>query len=93
MKEFNYKGVGIVVDAADADVWGDEPIWKDDRVVGFVTSGGYAHYVEQSVALGLVPRELAEPDNAFAIEILGERRPARLVTQPLLDPKGERMRS
>ena len=82
----------LVVDADDADVWADEPIWKDDAVVGFVTSGGYAHYVEKSVALGLIPRELARDDNAFEIEILGNRRPARLIGEPLLDPKGERMR-
>jgi dimethylglycine dehydrogenase len=82
----------FAVDADDADVWADEPIWTDDAVVGFVTSGGYAHYVEKSVALGLIPRELARDDNAFEIEILGNRRPARLIGEPLLDPKGERMR-
>ncbi len=29
---------------------------------------------------------------AFEIEILGEMRPARLVTEPLYDPKGARLR-
>jgi dimethylglycine dehydrogenase len=48
----------FVVDAADADVVADEPIWHDGAVVGFVTSGGYAHYVDKSVALGLLPTEL-----------------------------------
>jgi dimethylglycine dehydrogenase len=83
----------FVVDADDADVSADEPIWKDDTVVGFVTSGGYAHYVDESVALGMLPRELAGEGNAFEIEILGERRPARLITEALLDPQGMRMRS
>jgi len=83
----------FVVEAEDADVWADEPIWKDDEVVGFVTSGGYAHFVDQSVALGLVPRALAEKDAAFEIEILGNRRPARLITEALLDPEGARMRA
>jgi dimethylglycine dehydrogenase len=83
----------FVVDADDADVWADEPIWKDDAVVGFVTSGGYAHYVDKSVALGLLPRELARQGAVFEIEILGDRRPARLITKALLDPQGERMRS
>ncbi len=83
----------FVVDADDADVWADEPIWKDGRVVGFVTSGGYAHYVEKSVALGFLPTELIEDGQTVEIEILGERRPATLVTEPLFDPKGERMRT
>ena len=31
---------------APADVIGDEPIWHDGEVVGWVTSGGYGHHVE-----------------------------------------------
>lgn len=84
--------VTLVVEAEDADPWGDEPIWKEGKVVGLVTSGGYAHHVGKSVALGLVPRGLVEPGGAFEIEILGERRPATLITEPLFDPAGERMR-
>ena len=82
----------FVVEAADADVWADEPIWRDGEVVGFVTSGGYAHYVDKSVALGFVPVETIEEGARFEIEILGEMRAARLVTEPLFDPRGERMR-
>ncbi len=82
----------FVVDAADADVWADEPIWQDGEVVGFVTSGGYAHYVEKSVALGFVPPGMIEDGAAFEIEILGDMRAARLITEALYDPQGERMR-
>ena len=82
----------LVVDADDADVWADEPIWHDGTVVEFVTSGGYAHYVEKSVALGFVPVKLIAEGNPFEIEILGDRRPAALVAEPLFDPAGERMR-
>ena len=64
------------------------------RVVGWVTSGGYAHYVRQSMAQGYVPAALADDDSAglFEIEILGRRQPARIVKEPLFDPAGERMR-
>ncbi len=82
----------FAVDAKDADVHGDEPISRDGQIVGFVTSGGYAHFVRESVALGFVPVETIEEGGAFEIEILGEMRPARLVTQSLFDPRGERMR-
>jgi dimethylglycine dehydrogenase len=83
--------LSFIVDANDADVLGDEPIWHKDMVVGWVTSGGYAHYVDKSMAQGYVPRELAE-EPSFDIEILGERRKATPVKEPLFDPKGERMR-
>jgi dimethylglycine dehydrogenase len=82
----------FVVDAADADVIGDEPIWQDDQVAGWVTSGGYAHHSKASVALGYLKAEAFAPDAGYAIEIIGERRPARLVTEPLFDPSGSRMR-
>lgn len=77
-----------------ADTIGDEPIWHDGEVVGWVTSGGYAHYSQASVALGYVPAHLAEggADGRFEIEIIGRRRPARLQLTPLLDPEGRRMR-
>ncbi|MER9894569.1 FAD-dependent oxidoreductase [Mesorhizobium sp. M0119] len=133
--------VSFIVDAADADVMGDEPIWAkvggkdygtvekphgygaprfdaggnevrgskaaegasalrgivdgDWRVVGWVTSGGYAHYVEKSMAQGYVPAALAENESAglFEVEILGHRRPARINVEPPFDPSGEKMRT
>ena len=85
--------VTFAVDAVDADVIGDEPIWHDDEVVGWVTSGGYAHWSQQSVALGYVPSEFAEVGENFEIEILGVRRNAVLLKEPLFDPAGARMRS
>ena len=76
-----------------ADVIGDEPIWHDGAVVGWVTSGGYAHYSKASVALGYIPSELVDPaTTGFEIEIIGVRRPARLQLEPLFDPAGRRMR-
>ncbi len=84
--------VTLQVEADDADAWCDEPIWRDDAVVGFVTSGGYAHYAEQSVAIGFVPRELAAEGEEFEIEILGEMRQAVVRLDPLFDPTGARQR-
>jgi dimethylglycine dehydrogenase len=78
---------------APADVIGDEPVWHDGKVVGWVTSGGYAHYSKVSLALGYVPAELATLTDGFEIEIIGRRRPARIVHEPVLDPSGSRMRA
>jgi dimethylglycine dehydrogenase len=86
--------VSMIVDADDADVLGDEPIWHDGKVVGWVTSGGYAHYVDKSLAQGYVPRGLAADgaNGAFEIEIIGDRRKATIIPEPLFDPQGRRMR-
>ena len=69
-----------------------EPIWLEGEVVGFCTSGGFSHHAGLSVALGFVPVEHAREGLAVEIEILGERVPARLVTEPLFDADGARMR-
>ena len=80
------------VDALDADVVGYEPVWLDGEVVGFCTSGGYSHYAGKSVAFGFVPASKVAPYLEVRIEILGELRPARRLTEQLFDPNGERMR-
>jgi dimethylglycine dehydrogenase len=86
--------VSMIVDAGDADVLGDEPIFHKGKVVGWVTSGGYAHYVDKSLAQGYVPVELAGDtgQGAFEIELIGENRKATIITDPLFDPEGKRMR-
>ncbi|HEV8018233.1 MAG TPA: FAD-dependent oxidoreductase [Steroidobacteraceae bacterium] len=87
--------VSFVVEATDADVLGDEPIWRDGKVIGWVTSGGYGHFVDRSLAQGYVPRALAADaaHGAFEVEILGERRAATITPEPLFDPQGVRMRA
>ena len=82
----------FVVDADDADAIGDEPIWFDGEVRGWVTSGGYAHCSKVSVAMGYVPKDIADLPDSWEIEILGERRRARLQPDPLFDPHATRMR-
>jgi dimethylglycine dehydrogenase len=86
--------VSMVVDAADADVLGDEPIWYSGKVVGWVTSGGFGHFVGLSLAQGYIPSALANEaaSGGFEVEILGERREARILSQPPFDPEGTRMR-
>jgi len=85
--------VTFTVDARDADASGDEPIWHDGRVIGWVTSGGYGHSVQRSVALGYVPKEYAEASSGFEIEILGERCKASRQAAAVFDPDGSRMRA
>ena len=87
------KLVPLIVEAEDADVVAYEPIWLDGKVVGFCTSGGYSHYAGKSVAQGFVPRDRAEAGLKVEIEILGEMRPATVVSEALFDPEGERFRT
>lgn len=82
----------FVLDAVDADVIGDEPIWFDGKVQGWVTSGGYAHHAKKSVAVGYIPKEIADESEGFEIEFLGRRHAATMQATPLFDANFERMR-
>jgi dimethylglycine dehydrogenase len=84
--------LAFTVDTGNVDVIGDEPVWHAGKVVGWVTSGGYAHWAEKSVAMGYVPAGLAGEDEGFEIEIVARRYPARPQRAPLFDPEGVRMR-
>jgi dimethylglycine dehydrogenase len=66
----------------------------DWRVVGWITSGGYGHFVEKSLAQGYLPVELLKnTETAYQIEILGKRCNAVIQTEPPFDPSGSLMRS
>jgi dimethylglycine dehydrogenase len=44
-----------------------------------------------SVAMGYVPKAIADEPNGWSVEILGQRYPARLQQRPLFDPEGTRL--
>jgi dimethylglycine dehydrogenase len=84
----------LVVDAADVDAHGSEPVYADGaRPVAYASSGGYGHTIERSIALAYLPVEHAATGTELTIGILGERRRAVVSDQPLLDPAGERLLS
>ena len=82
----------LEVDAIDADCWGSEAVWAGDRVVGITTSGGYAHWLGLSLAVAYLDAEVSAPGTPLEVEVLGERRPARAVVEPLFDPDNLRPR-
>ena len=71
----------------------DDGTGAGGEVVGWVTSGGYSHFSQESVALGYVPAAIEPGTGDFEIEIVGVRRRAALVDGCLWDPAGERMRA
>ena len=86
------KLVAFEVDADDADVNAYEPIWLDGAVVGFCTSGGYSHHAQKSIAQGFLPSDRVADGLEVEIEILGKMCKARVITTPLFDADGARMR-
>ena len=84
--------VTLAVDADGAEPGGFEPIWIGDRRVGFVTSGGYGHTVDQSLAMALVDPDVAAVGTAVDVHVVGVKRPARVIADSPYDPDGARLR-
>ncbi|MBX2839092.1 MAG: FAD-dependent oxidoreductase [Gammaproteobacteria bacterium] len=74
------------------DVSTDEAILHNGKAVGYVSSGGYSHTFNRSLAMGYVQLEHTQPDTILEVEILGEKRIATVLDKPLYDPDGIRMR-
>lgn len=72
---------------------GNEPIFHDRKVVGWITSGGYGYSVKKSIAYGYVPLELAKPGTTLKTELFGESLGLMVEKEPLYDPKGERIKA
>ena len=81
------------LDPGDADVQGGEPIFAGERCVGVTTTGGYGHFVRQSLGFGYVPPSLAGPDSELTVDILGRRRRATVLEDPVYDPANHRLRA
>jgi len=71
---------------------GNEPILKGDKVVGWITSGGYGYSVKKSIAFGYLPIEDAKPGNEFTTDWFGEKIKLKVEAEPLYDPKGEQIK-
>ena len=86
------KVVTLEVDAKDADASGYEPVWHGEKMVGFVTSGGYGHTVEKSLAMAMVDQEACPEGTELTVHIVGKERPARVIANSPYDPEGQAMR-
>jgi len=85
--------VTMVIDVDGIDVSNDEAILKDGKAVGYVSSGGYAHRVQKSMAMGYVAADCAAPGTQLEVEILGEFYAAEILGGPIYNANGANMRS
>ena len=81
-----------VADVVDADVLGNNALMMNGDVVGRATGGGFGFRVQKSLALGMVPPELADLGTSLEIDILSKTYPATVVADSPFDPKNERLR-
>ena len=86
------KHLSVIEIETETDVSGDEAVMHNGKCISYITSGGYGHSVEKSLAMTYLPVGLIDEDTELEVEILGEFHQASVVMKPLYDPSGLKMR-
>jgi len=86
------KQLSVIEIETETDVSGDEAVMHNGKCISYITSGGYGHSVEKSLAMTYLPVELIKESAEFEVEILGIFHKAKVVLKPLYDPSGSKMR-
>jgi glycine cleavage system aminomethyltransferase T/glycine/D-amino acid oxidase-like deaminating enzyme len=85
-------------DGTGAMAWGDEPVYRDGRLVGTLTSAAHGHTLGRGVAMGYVESEPHAPaetllQGRYEIEVAGEPVAAAVSLRAWHDPGGARPRA
>ena len=83
----------LIIETEDIDVTNNEAVVKDGKSIGYITSGGFAHYVNKSVAYSYLDKEILKTNEKFQVEINGNFYNCSIIKEPLYDPRGTKMRS
>ena len=81
----------------EALLYHNEPIWRDNEIVGFITSGMFGHTLGAAIGLGYVNHaDGVTPEyvqsGRYEIEVAGRRIPARASLRPVYDPENKRIK-
>ena len=83
----------MIVETKDIDVTYNEAVLKDGKSIGYITSGGFAHYVKKSIAYSYLDEKILKTNTRFQVEINGDFYECSIIKEPLYDPRGTKMRS
>ena len=87
------KLVCLAVANTDCDCVGNEPVYRDGKIAGLTTSGGYGFAVKKSLAFAYVDPSLIEAGTGFDVLMFGEKRSAMVIPQSPWDPSNARLKS
>ncbi len=92
-KGFKNKLVTLeVMNVTDADPLGNNPVYKNEKVVGRATGGNYGFRVQKSLAIAMVAPEFAKVGTELNMEILGKKHPVKVIEDSPYDPNNDFIR-
>ena len=89
--------VQFLLEDPEKTLYHHEPIVRDGKTVGHLSSGDYGHTLGGAVGLGYIQidEEITQEyidSGHFEIDVAGERIPAKAALRAMYDPRAERMR-
>jgi heterotetrameric sarcosine oxidase gamma subunit len=93
-----YRMVQFLLDDPGPLLYGDEVIYRDGKIVGYLQTGAYGFTLGGAIGMGFVHHEADASiefinSGTYEIDIAGDRYPARASLRPLYDPLNTRVRS
>ena len=87
----------FVCDDASVILVGRETILREGAPVGYLTSAGFGHTIGKPIGMGYLRRAEGVDESwiasgRFALVVAGEKTSCRVSMEPLVDPKGARVR-
>ncbi len=74
----------------------NEPVLRDGKIVGYLSSGSYGHHLGAAIGMGYVPCKGESAADVLAstyeIDVAGVRVRAEVSLRPMYDPKAERVK-
>jgi dimethylglycine dehydrogenase len=77
----------------NADPLGNNPIYRDGKLVGRATSGNYGPRTDRSYALAVVQPGCDELGTELEMNILGDMHKVTVIPESPFDPENERLRA
>ncbi len=85
--------VTLALDCTHAPAHGGASVRADGGIVGTVTSGDWGHRTGLNLAYAFVLPDMAAPETALSVDVIGDTIPARVIPPSPYDPDFSRMRA
>ncbi|KAK5643150.1 hypothetical protein RI129_006995 [Pyrocoelia pectoralis] len=79
-------------------LWGNETIWRNDEIIGFLRRGEYGYFLKSSIGIGYVQNPNNEnitkeflTTGKYEVEVMGKKYPANLHLESPFDPTNQRL--
>jgi len=83
---------GLTLDA-DHCLFGGESVYRDGKILNRIRSANFGYNANTDIALVYLPKDVSKPGTELEVEVMGKFVKATVVSMPLVDPKGQRIRA